>query len=81
MNCPALEGETMVLEAQEGEAMNLGRWLPENNRPASIMFVCSLCNGVCWCQTGANRGMRKKTCNYAYCPRCGAKMEVPNESD
>ena len=56
-----------------------GKWLPENNRPKSMMYVCSVCSGLAYFPfTGDREG--EKSCKYAYCPRCGVKIKKEDES-
>lgn len=55
-----------------------GRWLEENTRPKSQLFICSACEKVAYNRpSGSIKGYRyKKICVYSYCPNCGAKMDL-----
>ena len=54
-----------------------GIWTAENSRPKSFVFVCSLCKGKAYDKPyGSAKRTTRKACKLAYCPNCGAKMEV-----
>lgn len=53
-----------------------GEWFAENNRPKSSMFYCSFCHRTCNDIQPIRKKGWKKRCRYAYCPNCGAKMDI-----
>ena len=53
-----------------------GEWVEENRRPRSSQFVCSECHRTAYDPQPTRDKAWKKRCRYAYCPNCGAKMEV-----
>jgi uncharacterized coiled-coil protein SlyX len=53
-----------------------GEWVEENRRPRSSRFVCSECHRTAYDPQPTRDKAWKKRCRYAYCPNCGAKMEV-----
>lgn len=53
-----------------------GEWTEENRRPRSMQFVCSVCHRTCYDPQPSRDPKWVKRCRYAYCPNCGAKMEV-----
>lgn len=67
-----LEAEVKRLEPKRGE------WVEENRRPRSSQFVCSECHRTAYDPQPTRDKAWKKRCRYAYCPNCGAKMEVPD---
>lgn len=60
-----------------------GKWLPHPDKTVTDHKICSVC--------GIGTRFRVHCCDkeqkwieedsYRYCPRCGAKMEVNNETD
>ncbi len=57
----------------------MNSWKPDNNRPASWMFRCPLCNEKVYFLTGMNSGNnRVKECRYIFCPWCGKRI-IKNE--
>ena len=53
-----------------------GEWVEENRRPRSSQFVCSECHRTAYDPQPTRDKAWRKRCRYAYCPNCGAKMEV-----
>lgn len=53
-----------------------GEWIEENRRPRSSQFVCSECHRTAYDPQPTRDKAWRKRCRYAYCPNCGAKMEV-----
>lgn len=53
-----------------------GEWTEENRRPRSSQFVCSVCHRTAYDPQPSRDPKWVKRCRYAYCPNCGAKMEV-----
>lgn len=53
-----------------------GKWIEENTRPRSQMFICSECGGKVWYPQATNpRAKREKKCLYAFCPWCVSRMD------
>lgn len=58
-----------------------GKWIPENNRRKSQIFICSECSGIVYYPQN-HRDNEPKRCGYDYCPYCRADMRgVQNESN
>ena len=57
-----------------------GEWVEENRRPRSSQFVCSECHRTAYDPQPTRDKAWRKRCRYAYCPNCGAKMGVQDES-
>ena len=53
-----------------------GEWIEENRRPRSSQFVCSECHRTAYDPQPTRDKAWRKRCRYAYCPNCGARMEV-----
>ena len=51
-----------------------GRWIAENARSNSYLFLCSECGGKVY-SLGKDEHKRK-FCNYEFCPHCGIRMEA-----
>ena len=60
----------------QAEVPKRGEWVEENRRPRSSQFVCSECHRTAYDPQPTRDKAWKKRCRYAYCPNCGAKMEV-----
>lgn len=60
----------------EAQLPKRGKWVEENRRPRSSQFVCSECHRTAYDPQPTRDKAWKKRCRYAYCPNCGAKMEV-----
>ena len=73
-----IEACKMGIQALENNiSVAKGTWTAENSRPKSFMFVCSLCKGKAYDKPyGSAKNISQKVCKLAYCPNCGAKMEV-----
>ena len=65
-----------AIEALQAELPKRGEWIEENRRPRSSQFVCSECHRTAYDPQPTRDKAWKKRCRYAYCPNCGAKMEV-----
>ena len=55
-------------------------WIPKDNLPSSVTFVCPYCNGQVTYYHGSSSKSRKnsgttKRCLYEYCPWCQEKVE------
>ena len=46
-----------------------GRWIKENSRKKSYLWICSNCRKIAYFCGGAGK------CAYQYCPNCGARMD------
>ena len=55
-------------------------WINVTGRGKGQKFMCSKCNGKCNCIAigCADKYNMRNFCNYQYCPRCGAEMDVEN---
>ena len=71
----ALQAEVKRLEPKRGE------WTEENRRPRSMQFVCSVCHRTAYDPQPSRDKAWRKRCRYAYCPNCGAKMEVQDGTE
>lgn len=59
-----------------------GKWLAENSRPKSVMFVCSVCGKIAHDRPLDSAKVRvRKRCNLEYCPHCGARMDGGTENE
>ena len=52
----------------------IGEWIPENARPKSSQFVCSICRMTAYDPQPNRKKIHVKRCRYQYCPNCGAYM-------
>ena len=68
-------GEVRELDKRRFEPKR-GEWVEENRRPRSSQFVCSECHRTAYDPQPTRDKAWRKRCRYAYCPNCGAKMEV-----
>ena len=64
------------LNELEQQLPKRGEWIEENRRPRSSQFVCSECHRTAYDPQPTRDKAWRKRCRYAYCPNCGAKMEV-----
>lgn len=64
------------LNELEAQLPKRGEWIEENRRPRSSQFVCSECHRTAYDPQPTRDKAWRKRCRYAYCPNCGAKMEV-----
>lgn len=46
-----------------------GRWIKENSRKKSYLWICSNCRKIAYFCGGDGK------CAYQYCPNCGARMD------
>lgn len=65
-----------TIEDLQAQLPKRGEWVEENRRPRSSKFVCSECHRTSYDPQPTRDKAWKKRCRYAYCPNCGAKMEV-----
>ena len=65
-----------AIEALQAQLPKRGKWVEENRRPRSSQFVCSECHRTAYDPQPTRDKAWRKRCRYAYCPNCGAKMEV-----
>ena len=72
-----IEACKMGIQALENNiSVAKGKWIAENSRPKSFMFVCSLCGKKAYDRPyGSAKHTSPKVCKLKYCPNCGAKME------
>ena len=69
-----------AIEALQAQLPKHGEWIEENRRPRSSQFVCSECHRTAYDPQPTRDKAWRKRCRYAYCPNCGAKMEVQDAS-
>lgn len=64
-----------VLEELENEPVN--HWIPFDDKPRSIKFICSHCNKTVYSGQLGNptKNLPLKNCTYPYCPYCREAME------
>ena len=65
-----------AIEDLQAQLPKRGEWVEENRRPRSSQFVCSECHRTAYDPQPTRDKAWRKRCRYAYCPNCGAKMEV-----
>lgn len=70
------EAAAAAIEELQAEVPKRGEWVEENRRPRSSQFVCSECHRTAYDPQPTRDKAWRKRCRYAYCPNCGAKMEV-----
>lgn len=71
-----LSDAAAAIEALQAQLPKRGEWIEENRRPRSSQFVCSECHRTAYDPQPTRDKAWRKRCRYAYCPNCGAKMEV-----
>lgn len=72
----AQENYEKHLNELEAQMPKRGEWVEENRRPRSSQFVCSECHRTAYDPQPTRDKAWRKRCRYAYCPNCGAIMEV-----
>ena len=65
-----------AIEDLQAQLPKRGEWVEENRRPRSMQFICSVCHRTAYDPQPTRDKAWRKRCRYAYCPNCGAKMEV-----
>ena len=75
-HCVAASAYWEELEELKAQLPKRGEWVEENRRPRSSQFVCSECHRTAYDPQPTRDKAWRKRCRYAYCPNCGAKMEV-----
>jgi hypothetical protein len=78
MDGQLMEDAADAIEAMQAQMPKRGEWVEENRRPRSSQFVCSECHRTAYDPQPTRDKAWRKRCRYAYCPNCGAKMEVQN---
>jgi len=66
----------MIQDAPTIEPRKKGKWLPDNNNPYEIRFVCSECKTS---EVVPTIGFTKYKPIWDFCPNCGADMEGQDE--
>lgn len=64
------------LPAASVREARMGKWLPENKRPKSWTFYCSVCYRIAYYPQNHHSDTMPKRCGYAFCPNCGADMSI-----
>ena len=54
-------------------------WIPKDNLPASVVFLCPYCDGKAYFHHGSSSKAHRlngivKICPYRFCPWCGEKV-------
>lgn len=53
----------------------MAKWIPENQRPKSSIWLCSECGNRAYYIIGnARKGEKPETIPYRFCPNCGTRM-------
>lgn len=64
------------LPAADVQEVRHGRWIAENKRIKSTMYICSACSKIAYdTPCGSAKHISKKQCKLRYCPHCGTKMD------
>ena len=58
-----------MLPAENVAPVRHGRWIKENSRKKSYLWICSNCRKIAYFCGGDGK------CAYQYCPNCGARMD------
>ena len=77
--CNIKDDAADAIEALQAQLPKRGEWVEENRRPRSSQFVCSECHRTAYDPQPTRDKAWRKRCRYAYCPNCGAKMEVQDD--
>ena len=67
------EGDRFPPDAEKMPIVR-GKWIPENDRPKSTKFICSVCKKVNYCQQSGRA--KKAVCDLKFCAHCGAVNEM-----
>lgn len=63
------------MKAAEVALVRHGRWIKENSRKKSYLWICSNCRKIAYFCSGDGK------CAYQYCPNCGADMSKEDEDE
>lgn len=64
-----------MLPAENVAPVRHGRWIKENSRKKSYLWICSNCRKIAYFCSGDGK------CAYQYCPNCGADMSKEDEDE
>ena len=64
-----------MLPAENVAPVRHGRWIKENSRKKSYLWICSNCRKIAYFCGGDGK------CAYQYCPNCGADMSKEDEDE
>lgn len=64
-----LEDALNRIPAADVAPVRHGRWIKENSRKKSYLWICSNCRKIAYFCGGDGK------CAYQYCPHCGAIMD------
>lgn len=66
---------TADIESMKMDPVQTGVWLPENDRPSSFMWVCSICKRISYDMPASRLGKHSRgSCGLEFCPHCGKPM-------
>lgn len=63
------------IPAADVQEVRHGRWLRENARPRSSIFLCSVCKAKAYFIVGNHKRTPPASISYKFCPNCGARMD------
>lgn len=64
-----------IISAADVAPVRHGRWIKENSRKKSYLWICSNCRKIAYFCSGDGK------CAYQYCPNCGADMSKEDEDE
>lgn len=63
------------IQSMKMNPVQTGVWLPENDRLASFMWVCSICKRIAYDMPVSRSGQYSRgSCGLEFCPHCGKPM-------
>ena len=65
----------MDCKSEDVAPVRHGRWIKENSRKKSYLWICSNCRKIAYFCSGDGK------CAYQYCPNCGADMSKEDEDE
>lgn len=66
---------TADVQSLRADPVQTGVWLPENDRPSSFMWVCSICKRIAYDMPASRLGKHSRgSCGLEFCPHCGKPM-------
>jgi hypothetical protein len=75
MRLSAMSYNTADIQSMKMDSVQTGVWLPENDRPASFRWVCSICKRIAYDMPVSRLGQHSRgSCGLEFCPHCGKPM-------